>query len=750
MKTSGIGGQAVMEGVMMRNGKDYAVAVRKPDNTIELKKDVYISAASKNVFFRLPLVRGVVAFVDSLILGMSTLTYSSEVIEGDDEDYEPGRFEKFLISVFKEKAADVVMSLVVIISILVAVGLFVLLPTFVAGLLGGVIKDELKQTAVEGGIRLLLFILYVWLISLMKDIKRTYMYHGAEHKCINCIEAGKDLTVENVRKSSRFHKRCGTSFLFIVMFISIIMFMFIRVDNFALKILFRLLLIPVISGISYEFIRLAGSKDNLLLNILSAPGMCLQRITTREPDDDMIEVGIASVEAVFDWKSFVETVRNADADEDVRFEVTSDDIDYTKEASTKYYENIQDADDENPEFEGSFEAGDLSLDFDEVSEEDASFEESVETEEEPASFEESVETEEIPLHYEESAQTIEEPVEFGEVLTAHDDAVATAVDDVQITPQELEQFDELILVNEEQPGEVISEEELESGFEQVLVEEPVSHVVEDETVDESFDSLLAMDGSIIDENKEAEEVKEIDESLLCAPLTSKGAKTKRKSKKESVLKRNKKKKKSLTQDLESGNVEVLKEETNDDEMFFDDEKITEKTVEKTEEKAEEKVAIKAEEKAEEKIVLKAEEKVEEKAIAKTEEKFEEKVTKKDEEITEEKTATKAREKSEEKPEVESEEKVKEKADEDSMPEGFRAYEYNPLDDDYEDVDDSDKEHVGGLFSKFKGKKKSKSLSYEERIARHKAISLYDEDYDESDELLRRLDEMIVSKEEHED
>lgn len=309
MKTSGIGGQAVMEGVMMRNGSDYAVAVRMPDKTIEVKKDKYKSASSKNAFFRLPIIRGVVTFVDSMVLGMRTLTYSAELVEGGQEEEEPSAFEKFLIKIFKEKAANIVMGLVVFISVLLAVGLFVLLPTFVAGLLGGIIKSATKQTLVEGLIRLALFLLYVWLISLMNDIKRTYMYHGAEHKCINCVENGLDLTVENVRKSSRFHKRCGTSFTFIVVFLSIILFMFIRTDVMVLKVIFRLLLIPVIAGISYEFIRFAGKSESKIVNILSQPGMWLQRITTKEPDDEMIEVGIASVEAVFDWRPFVENVR---------------------------------------------------------------------------------------------------------------------------------------------------------------------------------------------------------------------------------------------------------------------------------------------------------------------------------------------------------------------------------------------------------------------------------------------------------
>lgn len=366
MKTSGIGGQAVMEGVMMRNGGKYAVAVRKPDGTVVVKKEDYKSASSKNGFFRLPIVRGVVAFVDSLVLGLGTMTYSSEVLEDDDEDYEPSGFEKFLIKVFKEKAANVVMTFVVIISILLAVGIFVLLPTFAAGLLGGLIKSELKKTLVEGVIRIILFLLYVWLISLMKDIKRTYMYHGAEHKCINCIESGKALTVENVRESSRFHKRCGTSFLFVVMFVSIVLFMFIRTDNFILKIVFRLLLIPVISGISFEFIRLAGSRDSKLLDILSAPGLCLQRITTKEPDDSMIEVGIASVEAVFDWKSFIAQVRREEAGmSDKDFELDTEFVD-----EEMHLEDLT-AQDESGDMQediifDDFDLDDISIDKDDV------------------------------------------------------------------------------------------------------------------------------------------------------------------------------------------------------------------------------------------------------------------------------------------------------------------------------------------------------------------------------------------------
>lgn len=308
MKSSGIGGQAVMEGVMMKNKSEYAVAVRKSDNKIVIKKDKVKSEEDRPKFFRLPVIRGVVNFVDSLMLGVSTLTYSASFFE-EEENVEPTKLEKAFAKVFKDKAEAVTMGFCVVLSLVIAIGMFMILPMLISNFLGGKITSTNLQILVEGVIRITLFVLYVMFISLMKDIKRTFMYHGAEHKTINCIEHGLDLTVENVRKQSKQHKRCGTSFLLIVMFISVIFFMFIRCETVWLKIVIRLLLVPVIAGVSYEFLKLCGRSESKIINILSKPGMWLQRLTTREPDDSMIEVAIASVEAVFDWKPYVEEVR---------------------------------------------------------------------------------------------------------------------------------------------------------------------------------------------------------------------------------------------------------------------------------------------------------------------------------------------------------------------------------------------------------------------------------------------------------
>lgn len=212
------------------------------------------------------------------------------------------------------------MGITVAFSIVMAVGIFMVLPYFISGCFRDYIVSNTLLAIVEGAIRLGLFVLYVVLISSMKDIKRVYMYHGAEHKCINCIERGRELNVKNVRKSSRYHARCGTSFLFIVMIISIIFFIFIRVESPALRVIFRILLIPVIAGVSYEFIRLAGRSENFLVRILSLPGKGMQMLTTKEPEDDMIEVAISAVEAVFDWRAF-QGYETADDREDEAAEV---------------------------------------------------------------------------------------------------------------------------------------------------------------------------------------------------------------------------------------------------------------------------------------------------------------------------------------------------------------------------------------------------------------------------------------------
>lgn len=297
MKYSGIGGQAVMEGVMMKNKDHYAVAVRKPDGNIEVKKEEFKGISSKCKLFRVPFIRGIFSFIDSLTLGMSTLTYSASFYE-EEEDTKKTEQEK--------KKSDTVFNVITImISVILAVGIFMVVPFYLSQLLEKVISSKTLVIFLEGVIRLLIFIIYIVLISFMKDIKRVYMYHGAEHKCINCIEHGMPLTVDNVRISSKEHKRCGTSFMLLVMCISILILMLVRFDSRILRLVARIVLIPVIAGISFELLRLAGTKENVFTNIISKPGLLLQRLTTKEPDDSMIEVGIASVEAVFDWKSYL-------------------------------------------------------------------------------------------------------------------------------------------------------------------------------------------------------------------------------------------------------------------------------------------------------------------------------------------------------------------------------------------------------------------------------------------------------------
>lgn len=300
---SGIGGQAVLEGVMMRNKDDYAVAIRKPNGEIEVEVDVFRGCLAGSKLTKIPFIRGVFNFIDSLRLGMKTLNYSASFYE--DEEAGETKLDKALDKVSGGKGEKVLMGITTLISVALAVGIFILLPYFLSSLLSEYVRNTSLLTIIEGGIRIAIFLIYIAGISLMKDIHRLYQYHGAEHKCINCIEKGRPLTVYNVMKSSRIHKRCGTSFLFFVMFVSIILFFFIRVDNTALKVLLRIALIPVIAGISYEIIRLAGRSDNILIKIISAPGMLLQRLTTKEPDESMVEVAMKSVEAVFDWKAYL-------------------------------------------------------------------------------------------------------------------------------------------------------------------------------------------------------------------------------------------------------------------------------------------------------------------------------------------------------------------------------------------------------------------------------------------------------------
>ena len=373
MKPSGVGGQAVIEGVMMKNKSEYAIAVRKPDGDIEVAKDVYLGLNDKYAIFRLPFFRGIASFIDSLSLGMKTLTYSSSfydeevdagnsdgkreklisrasagdefdiefVEDADDEDDNP---KKLVVREWRDpdensersksrqykggktivkdgidykagsrnRKESIAMALTMVLSFILAIGIFVILPFLLSELFKNDITSYGIRSLIEGGIRLVLFVLYIKAITLMKDIKRVFMYHGAEHKVINCIEKGKKLNIENARKMPKAHKRCGTSFLLYVVIISIILFVFIQVDQVWLRMLLRIILVPVIAGIAYEFIRLAGRSNNIVVNILSIPGLMLQGLTTKEPDDEMLEVAIASVEAVFDWEAYQDEGRRYD------------------------------------------------------------------------------------------------------------------------------------------------------------------------------------------------------------------------------------------------------------------------------------------------------------------------------------------------------------------------------------------------------------------------------------------------------
>lgn len=299
---SGIGGQAVLEGVMMKNKEKYAVAVRKPNGEIEVELENYQGILHGSKWKELPFIRGIFNFVDSLILGTKVLNYSASFYEEEEE--EGGKFDKAVDKATGGNGEKVLTTLVTIISVVFAIGIFVVLPYFISSFFERYIQNRSLMAILEGVIRILIFLLYTWGISAMKDIRRLYSYHGAEHKCINCIERGKPLTVRNVMKSSRLHRRCGTSFIFFVLLISIILFFFIQVDNPVQKVIYRILMMPIVAGISYELIRLAGRTDNLFVRILSAPGMLIQKLTTNEPDESMVEVAIASVEAVFDWKQY--------------------------------------------------------------------------------------------------------------------------------------------------------------------------------------------------------------------------------------------------------------------------------------------------------------------------------------------------------------------------------------------------------------------------------------------------------------
>ena len=312
MRYSGIGGQAVMEGVMMKNKNRYAVAVRKPDHEIEVMTKEYKGIVPGEIWQKIPLVRGVLSFIDSLVLGMSTLMYSASFFEDEDE----AEKEKQKDSPEKMKAKEnAMMGGTVILSVILAIAIFMILPYYLSVLCSRFIASDMIVAVLEGILRLAIFIGYIVVISKMKEIQRVFMYHGAEHKTINCLEHGEDLTPENIKKYSRLHKRCGTSFLLIVMIVSIVVFMFIRVDSLVWKFVLRILLVPVVAGISYEFIRLAGRSDSKIVNTLSKPGLYLQYFTTREPDEEMMEVAIKAVEGVFDWREYLRAMHNGELED---------------------------------------------------------------------------------------------------------------------------------------------------------------------------------------------------------------------------------------------------------------------------------------------------------------------------------------------------------------------------------------------------------------------------------------------------
>ena len=333
MKPSNIGGQAVIEGIMMRNKERYAVAVRKPDNEIAVETSIYNSFFPWKGISKVPFLRGIVAFIDAFILSMKTMTFAASFFEYDDEEDEDNsnvvmKSDSEIKSIGldtggnrdkgedideelrekkrlrKERNDKIFQGIAMTCAIIIALGVFIAIPTLLSGFLRGAIESRFLIAFLEGVIRLSIVIGYILLVSRMREIRRTFMYHGAEHKCINCIEHGHELTFENVKENSIKHKRCGTSFIFFVVVVSIFFSFFTTADSQLLRVLIRLAVFPFIAGVSFEIIRLAGQYDNWFLNLLSQPGMLMQKLTTKEPDDDMIEVAIVAVEEIFDWREF--------------------------------------------------------------------------------------------------------------------------------------------------------------------------------------------------------------------------------------------------------------------------------------------------------------------------------------------------------------------------------------------------------------------------------------------------------------
>ena len=305
MANVNIGGQAVLEGVMMKGKSHYAVSVRKADGTIVTETKACKSIAERIKLFKLPLFRGMLVFVESLVLGIKALNFSAELYGEEEVEEEPGKFEKWLMEKLGDTGEKIIMGLVMVFSFALSIGLFMILPMLVGAGISKLVQVPLfLQNIIEGCIRIILFLSYMKLVTKVKDIKRTFEYHGAEHKSINCLELGKELTVENVRTCTRLHKSCGTSFLFVVMIVSILVYSVFSTEIVWQRIVIRIVMLPIIAGLSYEFIRWARLKpENKLANFLSKPGFWLQReFTTCEPDDAQIEVAIASIKGVFEYE----------------------------------------------------------------------------------------------------------------------------------------------------------------------------------------------------------------------------------------------------------------------------------------------------------------------------------------------------------------------------------------------------------------------------------------------------------------
>ncbi len=308
-KNSGIGGQAVIEGIMMRNGDKYSIAVRKSDEEIAIVEKPYKSVIPGKKVWKIPIIRGVVSFIDSLVVGVSSLMWAADQAVDEEETDENG---KVIVKTEEEKAKEEkqwkwLMTGTVIFSVCFSIALFMLLPFFLAGVLRRAGAPDVLVNFLEAILRLAIFLGYMLIISRMKDIQRVFAYHGAEHKCINCIEHDLDLTVENVMKSSRQHRRCGTSFLLIVISISIIAFLILGlfgIQSGLWRLLWRLILIPVIAGVSFELLRYAGCHEGGIIDQLVKPGLALQKLVTREPDEKECEVAIAAIEKVFDWRAW--------------------------------------------------------------------------------------------------------------------------------------------------------------------------------------------------------------------------------------------------------------------------------------------------------------------------------------------------------------------------------------------------------------------------------------------------------------